>query len=660
MGIIKQLPASVINQIAAGEVIERPASVVKELLENAIDAGASRIDVTVERGGKDLIRIADNGRGISAEDLPVAFLPHATSKLAEAEDLFRISTLGFRGEALAAIAEVSRVTCQTRPADSEEGSEIQIDAGISGAVKACACSPGTVIEVRNLFANTPVRRTFLKSDSTEASHVTEMFSRIALAHPTVHLTFRSAGKLVHDLPAVTGINERVAVFFGRELAESLLWVESQIDDIHLWGYVAHPSQSRSTAKGQFLFVGGRYVRDRSLSHALTEAYRGLLMVGRSPLAFLHLEIPPDQVDVNVHPSKVEVRFRDNQRIYSQLLAMVRKTFLASDLHSKLQANAETIPTPESVSSVSSPVSPSERFNLTSPAQARQEVASWFKPGESAVTSYSSSVPAEPFRSYPAPGYAGGPAGPPAWTQSLSEAPPRAESVPFDEFQTQRSEAEYQASVAPREESVTAPAVEGEPVSAAALESTPIKAFQVHDSYLVAETDEGMMVIDQHALHERILFEEIKNRVERGGVEAQRLLVPEPVDLPATEAAVVLEQAATLRSLGFEIEPFGGDTVLMHSVPAMFRSIAPERILKDLAEHFATRPLPPTADAVLADLMNMIACKAAVKAGQRLSTDEITALIERRHLVADSHHCPHGRPTALIFTKSELERQFGRI
>jgi DNA mismatch repair protein MutL len=627
MGVIRQLTASVINQIAAGEVVERPASVVKELLENAIDAGATRVDVTVERGGKDLIRVADNGQGMAPDDLPMAFQPHATSKLFEAEDLSRIRTLGFRGEALAAIAEVSKVRCQTRQEEAEAGSEISIDAGVASPVRACGCPVGTVIEVRHLFYNTPVRRTYLKSDSTEAGHVIEMFTRIALAYPTVHLTFRSGGKVLHDLPAVTGVKERIGVFFGRELADSLLWVESQYDQTHLWGYVAHPSQSRSSTKTQFLFLGGRYVRDRSLGHALSEAFRGLLMVGRSPVAFLHLEVPPEEVDVNVHPTKVEVRFRDGQKIYSQLLATLRQTFLASDLHSRLQ-----------VPPVADPANPAPApapFAFEERPSDRQEVASWFTPRETPS-----------FQTFPAPGYAGGPVGS-DWGRGVPPPAPSKPAVDFDEF------------APPPASEPSGPAPEPSP-RAFDVRDLPVKALQVHDSYLVAETPDGMVVIDQHALHERILYEELRLRIERGGVESQRLLVPEPVDLEPSEVAAVLERREALAQLGLEVESFGGDTILVSSVPAMLPGVPPERLLRDLADHFRSNPLPPTRDGVLEDVLSMIACKAAVKAGQKLAPDEVTALLERRHLVSDAHHCPHGRPTALVFTKSELERQFGRI
>ena len=622
MGKIRELPASVINQIAAGEVVERPASVVKELLENAIDAGASRVEVTVERGGKDLIRVADDGKGMDREDLPLAFRPHATSKLIEAEDLFRIRTLGFRGEALAAIAEVSKVRCQTRTADADVGSELLIDAGVAAPLRDCGGAVGTVIEVRNLFFNTPVRRTFLKSDQTEAGHVLEMFTRIALAHPTVHMTFRSGGKVVYDLPATTGVKERVAVFLGQELADSLLWIESRVESIHLWGYVAHPSQSRSSAKGQYLFIGGRYVRDKSLGHALAEAYRGLLMVGRYPVAFLHLDIPPEEVDVNVHPTKVEVRFRDGHRIYSQLLSTIRQTFLASDLHARLQA-----PPPE-------PEQPAPAVpQLPERGPERAEVNSWF-------------APANPVTKTPNfPNFTERPE--PEWAKSLPPVQSVNVTQPFDEFGATSIEADAPSIPAPVERPPASPEL-------------PAKAIQVHDTYLIAETDDGMVVIDQHALHERILYEELRQRVEQGGVESQRLLVPEPVDMNAVDAAEILQRQDALARLGIGVEPFGGDTVLVTSSPVMLANVAVDQLLRDLADHFREMPIAPTADAILEDVLNMVACKAAVKANQRLTPEEIDALLARRHLAANTHHCPHGRPTALVFTKAELERQFGRI
>jgi DNA mismatch repair protein MutL len=643
MGIIHELPPSVINQIAAGEVVERPASVVKELLENAIDAGATRVEVTVERGGKDLVRVADNGRGMEPEDLPLAFRPHATSKLSTADDLHRISTLGFRGEALAAIAEVSKSRCQSRTADAEFGSELAIEAGVAGVVKSCAGPAGTVIEVRHLFFNTPVRRAFLKSDATEAGHVVEMFQRIALAHPTVHLTYRSGGKTVYDLPPVTGLKERVVVFFGQELADALLWVESHVEPIHIWGYVAHPSQSRSSNKGQYLFLGGRFVRDRALGHALSEAYRGLLMVGRSPVAFLHLELPPEDVDLNVHPTKIEVRFRDSQRIYSQLLATVRQTFLGSDLHSRLQIPTSPEPLPAEA----------DRYDLQAGAGERQSVASWFHPGTSVS-----------FRPYPEPGYAGGPAisgwsvpPPTANFATPPPPPPRVSADRFDEF-GDATEPEGRAPLAtnppapPPTGSATEALVENEP--------QPPRAMQVHDSYLVVETRDGMVVIDQHALHERILFEEFRERVARGGVESQRLLVPAPVPLSPEEATELLEHREVLSRLGLIVEADEDAGLRVTSTPAMLRGTAPERLLLDLVDHLRTQPLPPTREGLLQNLLSLIACKAAVKAGQRLRPEEIAALVERRDLAHDAHHCPHGRPTALTFTKAELERQFGRI
>jgi DNA mismatch repair protein MutL len=641
MGKIRELSPAMVNLIAAGEVVERPASAAKELLENAIDAGATRVELTVERGGKDLVRVSDNGSGIARDDLPLAFRPHATSKLAEADDLNRIRSLGFRGEALAAIAEVSRVTCRTRTADEESGTEFTVEAGVAAPARDAAAPVGTTIDVRNLFFNTPVRRQYLRSDATEASHVSDTFARVALAHPDVHMTFRSGGRVLYDLPAAAGLRERIATFFGQELADALLWVENRTGPIHVRGYVGHPSQSRSSNKTQFLFVGGRYVRDRSLSHALAEAYRGLIMVGRYPVTFLFLDLPPDQVDVNVHPTKIEVRFRDGHAVYSQLLASIRQTFLASDLHTRLQAPPVTATItaasgsaapPPSTPAPTSPNQPEPAFQLSSLGDRRQEVASWFQP----------SAPSPSFTTRPEP----------EWVGSL---PPRPEvSAPdrigFDEFDAIPGEPP---------EPTTASSPPAPTPSSLHSQTSPTRAIQVHDTYLIVETDDGMVVIDQHALHERILYEELRARLDREGIESQRLLVPEPVDLGAGGASELLERRDVLARLGLDVQPSDGETLSVASIPAMLRHVPVDRLIRDLADHFRSTPLDPQPDAVLEDVLNMIACKAAIKAGQALSAQEIDTLLQRRHLVLNTHHCPHGRPTALTFTRAELERQFGR-
>ncbi len=337
---IRPLSQSLINKIAAGEVIEQPASVVKELMENAVDAGATRIDVSVTQGGLEMVRVVDNGGGIPAGELPLALASHATSKLTEADDLFRVGTLGFRGEALASIAEVSRLTLRSRTPENQSGAELEASAGALSEVAPCGCPVGTAVEVRNLFFNTPVRRKFLRTTATEFGHTTEAFTRIALASPHVHFTLRHNDKPVFDLAAGGGWLERIAMFFGRELAQSLIWVESVEDEVTLSGYAAHPSQNRSHNRMQYFFLNGRHIRDHALQHALGEAYRGLIMIGRQPIAFLAMKMPPEMVDVNVHPTKLEVRFQDSGRLYSQLLATLRGKFLTTDLNTHVHVAGE--------------------------------------------------------------------------------------------------------------------------------------------------------------------------------------------------------------------------------------------------------------------------------------------------------------------------------
>src|SRR5438552_9830513 len=333
---IRQLPPNVITKIAAGEVIERPASVVKELLENAIDAGATRVDVDLQQGGTDFIGVTDDGCGIAADDLPLAFASHATSKLGDADDLFHIATLGFRGEALASVGGVAQVTLQSRQRERDCGAEISCHGSELSPVRPWNGAPGTRIEVRHLFYNTPVRRKFLRTVSTEMGHVCEAFTRLALSHPKLHLALRHNGKQVYEVPAAAGLVDRIGLFFGAEIRNQLYAVEVKQGPATLRGYVADPACERGNAKMQYLFVNGRWIRDRSLGHAVPEAYRGLLMTGRYAVAFLFVDLPPDQVDVNVHPTKAEVRFRDSQAIYHLVFGSVRNRLQTEDLTSRLR------------------------------------------------------------------------------------------------------------------------------------------------------------------------------------------------------------------------------------------------------------------------------------------------------------------------------------
>jgi DNA mismatch repair protein MutL len=595
---IQQLPPLVVNQIAAGEVIERPASVVKELLENSVDAGSTRIDIEVEQGGTEVIRVVDDGCGICADDLPLAFASHATSKLRDAGDLFHIATLGFRGEALASIGGVAQVTLQSRPPDEERGAQMCCNGGDMTPVRPWNGAPGTRIEVRHLFFNTPVRRKFLRATSTEMGHVSEAFTRLALAHArphgkALHLTLRHNNKPVYDVPASAALRDRLGLFFGPEVSEQLYEVRCAAGPATLTGYIADPACERGTARTQYLFVNGRWVRDRSLGHALQEAYRGLLMTGRYAVAFLFLELPPDLVDVNVHPTKCEVRFRDAQALHHLVFSAVRQRLRDENLTARLQVPSTVLPT--------APVA----------------------------------LPSEPSPFAPGP-----------W--SLAPPPPPAPPLPF-------------LSAPPAPVAAPAPAPAAHPALPPNLPAPgPSKVIQLYDAYLVVETEQGMLVIDQHALHERILFEQLKRRVRSGPLETQRLLIPEPVDLSAEQAARVLEQREALSELGLGVEDFGGGTVLLTSYPALLGRRTPQSVLRAVVDHLTSKEQVPSREVLFNDLLSLMACHAAVRAGDRLTPEEMEALIAQRALADDTHHCPHGRPTALLFSRHDLDRQFRRV
>ncbi|HWB14515.1 MAG TPA: DNA mismatch repair endonuclease MutL [Pirellulales bacterium] len=636
MPVIQQLPPSVVNKIAAGEVIERPASVVKELMENSLDAGSTRVDVAVEQGGLELIRVVDNGCGIAGDELPLAVASHATSKLRSAEDLFHVSTLGFRGEALASIAEVSRLVLRSRQSEEAAGAELVVSGGEIAPVAPCGCAVGTAIEVRQLFYNTPVRRRFLRSAQTEMGHITEAFTRLALAHPGVHFTLRHNQRPLYELPPATAALERLAHFFGRDLADDLIWLESRDGQVRLSGFVGHPNLSRPNGRMQYLFLNGRAIRDRSLAHALSEAYRGLLLSGRYPVAFLFLDMPPELVDVNVHPTKLEVRFQDGGRLYSQLLGTLRSKFLATDLTHRL-----TSPAAGATRDPSGTHDPTGAHDPGRAEQLRGELVDWAK----GQTSDTRSVVAEP----------------PARQGQFDI--PRQSEMPRSAVSGFPRVSPVDLPPGPAGSATAAPNGAGAKINGAgsAVSSRPAggpSAMQVHNRYLVVETDDGVAVIDQHALHERILYEQFRERALAGTLDAQQLLVPEPVDLGAAEAAAVLEHRQLLATLGLAVEAFGGGTVLVSSYPAMLGG-GPEEILRSIVDLLTSGGRLPDRRDLLDELLHMMSCKAAIKAGDPLAPDEIVALLAQRHLAQDSHHCPHGRPTELLFTREELDRQFKR-
>ena len=598
MGVIAVLPESVSSKIAAGEVIERPASVVKELVENAVDAQADRIEVQLEDGGKKLIRVVDNGVGMAPEDLEVAFVSHATSKLKTGKDLFAISTMGFRGEALWSIAAIAQARIVSRLRGEQAGAETEARGGAIGSVRECGAAEGTVIEVRNLFFNTPVRRKFLRTNTTEMSHVTETITRVALSSPGVHFTLTHNGKRVLNLPACDKLRDRAALFFGREIADALLEVELRDERLSVAGLVGPPVHARSNTKAQYTFINQRYVRDSAIFHAISQAYQGLLPAKRYPVLFLFLEMDPGDVDVNVHPTKIEVRFRHSHQVHSQVLAAVTQALRQADLVRSVQM-------PDAASAGSSFPPP------TAPKHERRE----------------------------------------AIKQSLTE---------FFERQSRGGQQQkaftFDRSIPTQQPSP--PSQRSESFAAQPLER-PRAFIQLHGSYIVEEADDGIRVIDQHALHERLLFDELKEKRQTQSLVKQPLLVPQMIELSPAEFFKVMSLKDDLASLGIDIEEFGRSSVVVRAVPQQLSDCDPVELVKDVLAELEQEEAGQAGDSPADVILKVMACKAAVKAGQRLSPQEISALLDKRDAEERTSTCPHGRPSTLMFSLPELEKQFGR-
>jgi len=616
-----------VNKIAAGEVVERPASVVKELVENSIDGGATRIAVTIEDGGRQLIRVTDDGSGMSQEELRLSVQAHATSKVTVEDDLYSIRTMGFRGEALASIAAVSKLRIVSRLAGAIEGHEVRVTGDQFEASQAVGCPEGTTVEVRDLFFNVPARRKFLRTPSTEVGHINEQFARAALAYPEIGFELTANRRVAQNLPQCETRLARIGKFYGPELAAALMSIVREERGVRLEAYAAPPVQSRATAQWQYVYVNGRYVRDRFIQHAIKEAYRGLMEPNRHGVVFLFITLDPRDVDVNVHPTKIEVRWADSNLIHSQVLSALRETFQRCDLAPRLRTQQ---PPP--------PLSEAEQDRV------RRELAEVLK----------ATTPVDPAR------VASAPAAVSHGSVSRAFAPTSGVDL-ADHERVWRSLYGRPGPVSEDRDAAQTPSHSpAEVVSAATGGASPRpRAVQMHNLYLVAETDEGIVIVDQHALHERVMYEQLRARIAVGSLESQRLLLPETLRVTPDQAALIEAHANLFELLGIEITPFGRDAVAVHAFPALLKDTDVPSFLRDLLDRLAQQPAGSSTEVVIHKVLDMMACKAAVKAGDALSDSEIDSLMRQRHLIENSSSCPHGRPTMLRLTKADLNRQFKR-
>lgn len=596
-GHIRLLPPDVANKIAAGEVVERPASVLKELIENSLDAGATQVDVEAVSGGQRLLSVADNGSGMNRDDALLSIERHATSKIHTAADIEQIRTLGFRGEALAAISSVSRFALKTRRHDETAGTELVVSGGKLVDVRDAGCPPGTQIEIRDLFFNTPARRKFLRSPQTETTHIRQMFLLQALAWPAVGMSLTLDGRRSWSLAPGASVQERIRELFGQDLFEHLRPIDHSQGGLKVTGYISLPALTRGDRADHYIFVNGRPASAPVIGYAIGEAYHSLIPDGRHPTIFLYIAMPPDDVDINVHPTKKEVRFRHTSEIRDAVMAAFRKTLLggAADF-------VAGTPQPASASPLPRPELPQLKID---------------------------DLPMTRIFSYPRIAPAGDTSRPGAPLAGPGDRSPAA--VP-----------EGPAPVVPR-----APWAWCRVVG------------QIGGLYVLLETEDGYVVMDPHAAHERVLFEKLLKRVEEGKVESQGLLVPETVELPPRDAQQVRRNIELLKKLGIGVSEFGGDTFVVDALPRGMGGLGIREMLVDVAQHLETLGERGSHSRWREEAIAQAACKAAVKAHDRISLAEIEQLVAALALADMPYTCPHGRPTLIHTSFHELARKFGR-
>ena len=597
MGKVQRLPPDLANQIAAGEVVERPASVIKELVENSIDAGARRIAITVEFGGKKLMRVEDDGEGMSADDARLAIERHATSKISHADDLERIATLGFRGEALPSIASVSHFVLRTRARGATVGTEVRVNGGTLAGVMDVGMPEGTAIDVEDVFYNLPARRKFLKSDSAEAAQVSRVVAQLALCYPEIGFALTSSGRKVVQCPPVASLRDRLFQLYGDR--NDLIEVRRDVGEVRVLGYIAALAEQGPTRGPQNVFVNRRIVKDRTIAHAIIDAYSVASIKERSPEVHLFIEMPHEAVDVNVHPTKAEVRFRDQSYIHQ----VIRRT-----LGDALGRG----PVPE-LRLDSPPFEMPPATTLPLPAVYPTTFASRWQVGQGAAAGATHSEAA--------------------------------------------ADVLERAGVERGAEVTGVPLAAG-PATSILKPMMPLGQFR--DTFIIAVDEEGIAIIDQHVAHERVLFERITQRLTAGPLESQRLLDPMLVGVPPSGRQALLSRVADLDRLGFEIEEFGGDDLKVSAIPALLRREACEAALRALADDLEGLDRGAGVQDAIKRIAATMACHAAVKANYPLTVEKMTHILDELRRTAYSTICPHGRPVMLRLTRREVERNFQRI
>ncbi len=640
MSRIQVLPEHIFNKIAAGEVIERPASVVKELVENSIDAGATKISVCIEKAGMKMISVSDNGSGMDADDAILCLEPHATSKIKTEADIHGILSFGFRGEALPSIGSVSRLTLRTRERTSQEGFEIVVNGGKHLSASPAGCAPGTEIIIRELFFNTPARKKFMRSDITEEKHIQETLMMLALPYPDITFELVMDGKIIFCSPAASDLRQRIGAFFGKEMSSNLMPLMHEESSIKVSGFVARHGFTRTSRKEQKVFINRRPVEAFPVYKALRDAYSSLVEKGRFPPAIVFLDLDPQLVDVNVHPAKREVRFRSEYSISDAVLHAVQKALRDSPL-----ARQETA-----------------RASMQNPELFRQDASSVSSPLsgvlKSAEIAYSLKNPVSSFDLSPSE------------IDGLAQKPkplPLPDGVFTGRDFFKSTQADQQSikfgnneSLPGASDEIPAQAAEVSERNPSRREFPALKVIGViENAYIAALSPDGLMIIDQHAAHERILFEKITRKEAAISGLSQKLLIPVTLDLSRIETLFIEKNQDVFLAAGFEIEPFGNNTVLLRSLPAALEQDNAAGLVRDMLSILSDEgSLSGTAPGSLEKIATA-ACKAAVKAHDKLSTREIESLIEQMKQCEIPFSCPHGRPTVINITVKELERRFGR-